>query len=432
MTTFSTPPGSWTTPAEVGIDETRQRAGALLEQGAAFAELEAQALQAWLAGAGRDAATPACEERLDAVVIGAGQAGLSVGWRLARQGLNFVILEANGRVGDSWRRRWDSLRLFTPARFNGLDGMRFPGPGHSFPTKDEMADFLERYATAFALPVRTGVRVDEVTRAGHGYRVRAGQTDYLADHVVVASASYQKPKIPGFAADLDPAIRQLHSSAYKRPSQLQPGSVLLVGAGNSGAELAMDLARSHRVWLAGRHPGHLPFAYDGGFAYHVAIPIVFRFVFHRLLSVDTPVGRKARPHFVAHGGPLIRVKPDALDRAGVARVPRVAGVVAGKPVLDDGQPLDVDNIVWCTGYQPGLDWIKLPVFDDTGRPRQYRGVAAGEPGLYFSGLPFQHSPSSTMIHGAARDARHVADEIAKRIAAPRRGSNPFGARGALQ
>ncbi|MEO8654904.1 MAG: NAD(P)-binding domain-containing protein, partial [Ramlibacter sp.] len=290
----------------------------------------------------------------------------------------------------------------------------------------------EQYAKAFDLPVRTGVRVDEVTRAGHGYRVRAGQTDYLAEHVVVASASYQKPKIPVFAAGFDPAIRQLHASAYQRPSQLAPGSVLLVGAGNSGAELALDLAPTHRVWLAGRHPGHLPFAYDGAFAYHVAVPIVFRLVFHRLLSIDTPMGRKARPHFVDHGGPLIRVKPDALDRAGVKRISRVAGVSEGKPVLDDGQRLDVDNIVWCTGYQPGLDWIKLPVFDESGRPRQCRGIAEGQPGLYFAGLAFQHSASSSMIHGVARDARRVVAAIEKRIAVGRRGTEPVRARVARQ
>jgi putative flavoprotein involved in K+ transport len=364
------------------------------------------------------------DERYDVVVIGAGQAGLSVGHHLARQGLSFVILESHGRVGDSWRARWDSLRLFTPAHYDGLDGMRFPAPGHSFPTKDEMADFLEQYATAFALPVRTGVKVEEVTRDGDHYVVRAAATRYRSDHLVVASASYQKPKIPGFAAELDPCIRQLHSSTYKRPSQLEAGSVLLVGAGNSGAELAMDLARTHRVWLSGNHPGHLPFAYDGAFAYGVALPIVFRLVFHRLLSVDTPIGRKARPHFVGHGGPLIRVKPAAFDRAGVNRVPRLAGVSEGKPVLEDGRRLEVDNIVWCTGYHPGLDWIKLPVFDEAGRPRQYRGVAAGEPGLYFAGLAFLHSASSSMIHGVGRDARRVANEIARRIAASRRGASP--------
>lgn len=405
---------------DVGIDETRMRAGALLEQGTAFTQLEAQTLRASpTAGVVGDAACPPGQERFDVVVIGGGQAGLSVGYHLARQGLNFVILEASDRIGDRWRSRWDSLRLFTPARYNGLDGMRFPAPPRSFPTKDEMADFLEHYAAAFRLPVRTGVKVDLLTRVGDRYVVMAGQAQYLADHVVVASASYQKPRIPGFAAALDPSIRQLHASAYKSPSQLNPGSVLLVGAGNSGAELAMDLARTHRVWLAGRHPGHIPVKYDGAFAYHVVVPIVLRILFHRLLSVDTPMGRKSRPHFLEHGSPLIRVKPADLDRAGISCVARVSGVSEGKPALEGGQRLDVDNVVWCTGFKPGLDWIKLPIFDGSGRPKQYRGVATGEPGLYFAGLAFLHSPSSSMIHGVGRDARLVVDQIAKRMAARR-------------
>ena len=197
------------------------------------------------------------------VVIGAGQAGLSVGYHLARRGISFVILDANDRVGDPWRRRWDSLRLFTSARYDGLDGMRFPAPRFSFPTKDEMADYLEAYAARFKLPVRTGVRVDRVTRRGNGYLVRPG-TPFEADEVVVAMSSYQAAKAPAFAKGLDPAIVQLHSSDYRNPAQLGLGSVLVVGAGNSGAEIAMELARSGRkVRIAGAHPGEIPFRTNG-------------------------------------------------------------------------------------------------------------------------------------------------------------------------
>ena len=412
-----------TTPAKfahalpgVEISKTRQRAGVLLEQGAAFTQLEGQRLQP---SCGSADSTAGCgtEEHFDVVVVGGGQAGLSVGYHLAPLGLKYVILDAGRRIGDSWRSRWDSLRLFTPARYDGLAGMPFPGRPNRFPTKDEMGDFLEHYATYFGLPVRTGVQVDELRREGNRYLLVAGATRYLADHVVVATAGYQKPKIPGYASTLDPSITQLHSSGYKRPSQLAPGSVLLVGAGNSGAELAIDLAGTHKVWLAGRHPGHIPVKHGGAFAYHVVVPIVLRLMFHRLLTADTPMGRKARPHFVSHGGPLIRVKPKDLDRAGVMRAARVVGATDGKPVLEDGRQLVVNNVVWCTGFENGLDWIKLPVFDETGRPTQYRGTAAGEPGLYFAGLTFQHSPSSTMIHGAARDASWVVQQIAQRVAA---------------
>lgn len=397
----------------VDFAQTRLRAGALLEQGAAFTQLQ-QAAQVPPAAA---APMPGESGHFDVIVIGGGQAGLSVGYHLARRGLRFVILEAGQRIGDSWRARWDSLRLFTPARFDGLDGMPFPAPANSFPTKDEMADYLEHYAAAFALPVRTGVRVRSLTREQDTYIVDTGGLRYTAAHVVVASASYQRPKLPECAAALDPGIRQLHSSAYKRPSQLRPGGVLLVGAGNSGAEIAFELARTHRVWLAGRHPGHIPVRYDSAFACRVVLPVVFRLVFHRLLSVDTPLGRKARPGFVDHSGPLIRVKPADLERAGVRRVARLAGAHEGRPVLEDGEVLAVENVVWCTGFQPGLDWIRLPIFDAAGHPLQYRGVVPGEPGLYFAGLRFLHSASSSMIHGVGRDADRVAAQIARRLVA---------------
>ncbi|UCI23128.1 flavin-containing monooxygenase [Mesorhizobium sp. B2-8-5] len=401
----------------IGIAETKARAGALLELGTAFMKLQADTAQTQLGDANIDSEPrPAPrEEHFDVVIVGAGQSGLSVGYYLARKGIKFVILEARQRVGDIWRARWDSLRLFTPARFDGLAGMRFPAPARSFPTKDEMADYLEAYAEKFALPVRTGAKVDEVNRHGGRYVVTAGASRFTADHVVIAAASYQKPKLPDFAALLDPAIRQFHSSAYQNPSQLRPGGVLLVGASNSGAEIAMDLAGTHRVWLAGRHPGHIPVAYNGTIALRVVIPFVFRVLLHRLLSVDTPIGRRVRPAHLVHGLPLIRVKPQHMDAAQINRVARVATVKDGKPVLETGEALEVENVIWCTGFRPGLDWIKLSIFDESGRPGQYRGSVTGEPGLYVCGLPFQHSPSSTMIHGAERDAGYVADAISERM-----------------
>ena len=353
-------------------------------------------------------------ERTGTVVIGAGQAGLSTGYFLRRHGLPHLIVEAHQRIGDSWRRRWDSLRLFTPARFDGLAGMPYPAPSHSFPTKDQMADYLEAYASRFQLPVRPGVRVDRLGRRDGSYVVRAGDQVFEAEHVVVAMATFQRPRVPPFAAELDPAIVQLHSSDYRNLAQLAPGPVLVVGAGNSGSEIAMEAARAGRdTWLAGRDVGHVPFRIEGALG-RVLVPVIFRVVFHRLLTVDTPIGRKARPRAVAQGAPLIRVKPKDLASRGVRRVGRVAGVRDGRPVLDDGQVLAPANVIWCTGYHPGLSWIDLPVFGPTGEPVQERGVAAGEPGLYFVGLHFLYALSSTMIHGVERDARRVADTIARR------------------
>jgi putative flavoprotein involved in K+ transport len=355
-------------------------------------------------------------EHFQVVVIGAGQAGLSVGYCLARHGLSFVILEARPRVGDSWRSRWDSLRLFTPAKYDGLIGLPYPADPQYFPTKDEMGDYLEHYARHFQLPVRTGARVQRVWREGARYTIDVGERRMTADHVVIAMATYQEPRLPACAASLDPRITQLHSSEYKNPGQLAPGDVLIVGAGNSGAEIARELAATHRVFLSGRHPGHVPFRIDSATA-HVLLPLIFRVLFHRILTVDTPMGRRARPSVVSRGGPLIRVKPRDLDAAGVQRTGRVEGVQDGKPLLAGGRALDVANVIWCTGFHPGFSWLELsrPVSGADGEPIHERGIVPDEPGLYFVGLHFLYSFSSTMIHGVARDAERIAGVVASRI-----------------
>jgi putative flavoprotein involved in K+ transport len=355
-------------------------------------------------------------EPVQVVVIGGGQAGLSVGYCLAERGLSFVVLEANPRIGDSWRRRWDSLRLFTPAKYDGLIGLPFPAPPFSFPTKDEMADYLESYAKHFSLPVRTNTKVQRLWRDGMTYLVDCGDRSFEADHVVVAMATYQAPRVPAFATSLDPAIVQLHSSQYKNPGQLRPGDVLIVGAGNSGADIAMDVVRSHRTWLSGRHPGHVPFEIEGRIA-RLLLPLLFRIVFHRVLTVDTPLGRKVRPTVIAKGGPLIRVKPADIVAAGVQRAPRVTGVRHGKPLLEDGRAINAANVIWCTGFHPGLSWVQLPnpVYGADGEPIHERGVVPGEPGFYFVGLHFLYSLSSTMIHGVARDAERIAETIHARV-----------------
>jgi putative flavoprotein involved in K+ transport len=339
---------------------------------------------------------------------------LSVGYHLSRRGLPFLILEANQRIGDSWRSRWDSLRLFTPARFDGLAGMPFPAPAHAFPTKDEMANYLESYAARFNLPIRTGVKVDRLTKRGNKFVVTAGNREFEAENVVVAMADFQSPRVPPFASELDPAIVQLHSSEYRNLGQLREGAVLVAGAGNSGAEIAIEVARSHATWMAGRETGHVPFRIDGVAARVVLVPFLFRVVFHRVLTIKTPMGRKARPNALKGGAPLIRVKRADLTTAGVQRVPRVVGVRNGLPLLEDARTLDVTNVIWCTGFHPGFSWIDLPVFADSGAPLHEGGVVTSEPGLYFVGLHFLYAFSSTMIHGVGRDADRIAAAIAAR------------------
>jgi len=350
-------------------------------------------------------------QRINTVVIGGGQAGLSVGYHLQRKGVQFVILDASARVGDAWRNRWDSLRLFTPAKFSGLDGMRFPAPRNSFPTKDAMADYLENYARHFQLPVRSGVRVERLSRLGDRFLVVTGDQQFEADNVVVAMSGWQRPRVPALARDLNPCIVQLHTFEYRNPSQLQPGGVLIVGAGNSGAEIALDVVRGHETWLAGPDTGHVPFRIEGLVARTLLVRLVLRVVFHRILTVKTPLGRKVRAKMLHHGEPLVRTKPQDLVAAGVTRVPRVARIENGRPVLDDGRALDVSNVIWCTGFNSGFSWIDLPVFDADGDAKHESGVVTSEPGLYFVGLKFLHAASSSAIHGVGRDAARIADRI---------------------
>ncbi len=408
------------TPTHTGADVIAgPRVEHLLEEGAAFMDLEGHRMRA--PGQGDVPAKHAThrspgKNSFEVIVIGGGQAGLSVGYHLARHGANFVILDASERIGDAWRNRWDSLCLFTPAEFNGLDGMPFPAPSGTFPTKNEMADYLEAYAARFDLPVRSGVRVDGLAKQGERYAVSAGDRRFEADQVVVAMANYQQGRVPPFARELDPGIVQLHSSAYRNPSQLRKGGVLIAGAGNSGSEIAMEVARNHPTWMSGRDTGHMPFRIDGFAGRHLLVRLVLRVLFHRVLTVNTALGRKARPKIVSQGGPLIRVKPRHLAAAGVARVPRMAGVQGGKPVLEDGRVLDVANVVWCTGFQPAFSWINLSVFENGKGPKHERGIVAGEPGLYFVGLHFLYSLSSAMVHGVGRDARYIVDHAASLMA----------------
>jgi putative flavoprotein involved in K+ transport len=356
-------------------------------------------------------------ERIETVVVGAGQAGLAVGYHLARRGLPFVILDAHQRVGDAWRRRWDSLRLFTPARLNGLPGMPFPGPRHTFPTKDEMADYLAAYAARFELPVRTSVRVDRLSRNGSRFVLSSGEGSVEADNVVVAMGSFQRPRVPPFAGELDPAIVQMHSSEYCNPSQLKEGAVLVVGGGNSGAEIAFEASRGHATWLSGRDNGQLPFRIDGPLARFVIAPILLPFLARRVLTVDTPMGRKMRLRFLSHGSPLVPVKREDLAAAGVERVPRVVGARGGLPLLEDGRVLDAANVVWSTGFGPDFSWIELPVFggeENPIEPRHRRGVVAAMPGLYFVGLAFLYSVASGVLAGVGRDAAYVVEDLASR------------------
>ena len=354
-------------------------------------------------------------EQFETIVIGAGQAGLAVGYHLAQRDRPFVILEAAERVGDNWRRRFDSLRLFTPARYDALPGCELPLDGWAFPTKDELADYLESYAGRFELPVVTGVAVDSLLHDGERYIVRAGPHRFEAHNVVVASGTFNEPIVPQFAPELDPSILQLHSDEYRNPTQLREGPVLVVGCSHSGADIALEVAAHHPTVLSGRVHGEVPFALEGRVA-RVVLPVLW-FMWNRVLTMNTPIGRRVRPKVRAGGGPLLRVKRAHLAAAGVERTDaRVGGVRDGRPLLDDGRVLAVANVIWCTGFGKDVSWIELPVTGEDGWPEQERGVVEAHPGLYFLGLPFLHAFASMLVGGAGRDAERVAAHIAARAA----------------
>ena len=348
------------------------------------------------------------EESYNTIVIGGGQAGLAAGYYLAQGGASFVILDGGSSVGEPWRKRWDSLRLFTPAIFDSLPGMPFPADGSYFPTKDEVAGYMEAYAAKFQLPVKLKTRVDALERNSAGYRLTAGDQSFHATNVIVATGGFQSPNIPSFATDLDPAIVQLHSSDYCNPGNVPEGRVLVVGAGNSGAEIGLELARAGRqVWLSGRDVGRIPAdrlsRLFGARRYWWFISNV--------LTIDTPIGRKMQAQVLHHGNPLIRTNRQEIQAAGIHAVPRLDGASSGKPRLQDGKTFEADAIVWATGFRPEYDWIKLPVFDEHGLLVHQRGVLPDASGLYFVGLHFQTGLTSGLISGVGKDAQYIVSQI---------------------
>lgn len=347
------------------------------------------------------------ENRFDVVVIGGGQAGLALGYHLARRQLRFVILDAAPRVGHVWRTRWDSMTLFTPARYSALPGLPFPGDPEHYPGKDAVADYLERYAAIFDLPVRLDTRVTALRPlpGGAGFEIDAGAARYTADQVVVATGPFHLPFVPEFARDLAPDVVQLHSAEYRNPDQLPPGPVLVVGAGNSGVQIAEELAPARPTWLSvGVKLPRLPARLLG------------RSIFWWLektglmnVTAGSWLGRQMRAR-----DPLIGSSPEMVARRlGVRVVGRTERAEGDRVFTREGEEVRVASVVWATGFRSDYGWIEAPVLDRDGRPIHKRGVTA-VPGLYFLGLSWQHTRGSALIGWVGRDAEYLADQIERR------------------
>ncbi|HET7231066.1 MAG TPA: NAD(P)/FAD-dependent oxidoreductase [Longimicrobium sp.] len=350
-------------------------------------------------------------QSLDVIVVGAGQAGLAMGYHLSRAGLDVLLLEAGPSVGHAWRTRWDSLKLFTPARYSSLPGLPFPAEPDHYPARDEVAAYLETYASTFGFPVRTGTRVTALRPdpAG-GFRVETSTGELHALQVVVATGPFQRPRVPDMAGGLDAGIVQIHGAGYRNPGQLPRGEVLVVGAGNSGVQIAAELAATRPVTLAaGERLTALPET------------ILGRSVFWWLersgyfnVTADSWMGRrmKEKELLIGHG-------PDWLARnAGVKLAGRITSARGGELRTADGGRIRPDAIVWATGYRSEYSWIEAPVLGAGGMPVHRRGVTS-VPGLYFLGLPWQHTRGSALIGWVGRDAAVLAGHAA-RHAQPRR------------
>jgi putative flavoprotein involved in K+ transport len=342
-------------------------------------------------------------DRLEVAVIGAGQTGLAIGYFLAKQGRHFTILEASDSIGAAWRSRWDSLVLFTPRRYDSLPGLRFPGDPDGYPGREEVVDYLESYASTFELPVQLNSAVQAVAAADGGFTLDLGERTLQADQVVIATGPFQVPNVPSFAADLAPEVAQMHSTGYQRPSDVPVGTVVVVGGGNTGFQIAKELSATHSVHLAiGSRQTPLPQRVLGRdlFWWLTKTGLIKK-------TVESRIGRRARDRDTLIGSSTRDVK-----RHGVDVKPRVVGASERTVTFEDGSYLDVDAVIWATGYRSDHSWIEVPVFDHEGHLLHRRGVTDHPGGLFFLGLTWQHTRGSALIGWVKDDAEFISECIA--------------------
>ncbi len=327
-------------------------------------------------------------DRLDVLVVGGGQAGLAIGYHLAELGLRFLIVDAGSTVGETWKSRWDSLVLFTPAQFDALPGMPFPAGKDTYPTKDAVASYLRSYAKRFNLPVGLGEAVTALELEDGGYAATVGTDEVLARQVVVATGPFQTPFIPGVTAGADDSLFQIHSSEYRNPDSLPLGPVLVVGGANSGCQIARELAGSRKVELA-----------VGRWGEKVGLSTV---------TLRSRLGRR-----LSTRDPVIGIGPRKVaKRYGVRLRPRVETLDGRTVRFEGGSTSEPAAIVWATGFRGDYSWIRVPeAVDGHGAPLHRRGVSA-VPGLYFLGLSWQWTRGSALLGWVQDDAAYLARRIA--------------------
>jgi len=343
-------------------------------------------------------------QHLEVAVVGGGQSGLAIGYHLELQRRRFAILERSHEVAPAWRGRWDSLVLFTPRRYSALPGLAFPGDPDGYPTRDEVVDYLERYAETFDLPIELGAEVTKLRQDGEHFRLElADGRTLVADQVVVATGPFQAPYVPKPAEQLATDVFQTHALGYRRPDDVPPGSVLVVGGGNTGYQIARELATTHEVTLSvGSRQKPLPQRVFGRdiFWWLTKVGILDK-------SIESRLGRK-----LSMRDTLIGSSPRALQRRfGVRLEPRLVDAAGAVVRFEDGSRLAVDAVIWATGYRPDYTWLELPILDEDGRPRHRRGLT-DIPGLYFLGLSWQFTRGSALIGFVRSDAEFIAERVA--------------------
>jgi putative flavoprotein involved in K+ transport len=325
-----------------------------------------------------------------------------MGYFLRQKGIPFVILERADSIGPAWRERWDSLTLFTPRRYSALPGLQFPGDPDGYPTRHDVIDYLERYARTFELPIELNSEVRELRAEDGRFLLEVDGQTRTSSQVVVATGPFQEPYIPGLAKHLSPEVFQTHAVGYRRPQELPPGTVLVVGGGNTGFQIVKELSAAHKVVLSvGSRQKPLPQRFAGR-------DLFWWLTTTRLLSTtaESRLGSRLR-----HRELLIGSSPRELRRRFGAKLKARAVEASGRTVrFEDGSELDVDAVIWATGYRPDYSWIKLPTFDSDGRLRHRRGMT-DVPGLYFLGLTWQHTRGSALIGFVKDDAQFVADRV---------------------